>query len=40
MGQNAMDGGRRREVAQAALAMTIARLREPQIRARLGALVG
>ena len=38
MGNNAMDGSRRREVAAAALEMTLARLREPQIRARLAVL--
>ena len=38
MGNNAMDGRRRRQVAEAAREMTLARLREPAIRARLGAL--
>lgn len=38
MGNNAMDGRRRREVAEAAREMTVARLREPAVRARLGEL--
>lgn len=40
MGNNAMDGRRRRLVAEAAYRMTIARLREPRIRAQLGFLAG
>ncbi len=38
MGNNAMDGRRRREVAEAAREMTIRRLNEPSVQARLEAL--